>query len=80
VATPRDPDALLRRVVEILDTERLERGWTQAQLGARAGLTQSTLSKYFLLHLRLNLTQLDALCHALSLSVVDVIAEADRTR
>jgi transcriptional regulator with XRE-family HTH domain len=80
VTVTRDPDALLREVVAILEAARLDRGWTQTQLGDRAGLTQSTLSKYFLLHLRLNLSQIDAICHALNLSIVDVIAEADRSR
>jgi transcriptional regulator with XRE-family HTH domain len=80
VSSTRDPDSLLRNVVAILDAERIERGWTQAELGARAGLNQSTLSKYFLLSLRLNISQFDALCQALGRNVGEVMTEADKAR
>lgn len=78
--TLADPDALLRQVVRIIDRERENQGITQSELGLRSGITQSTVSKYFRVQLRLNLSQFDAMCRALGLSPVRVMDEADAMR
>lgn len=62
--------------MEIIDQARVEKGWTQAQLGAAAGITQSSLSKYFRLELIVSLRQYHELCAALGLSVADVAERA----
>lgn len=75
-----DPDALLRQVVRILDRERAEQGITQGDLGQRSGIAQSTVSKYFRVELRLNVSQFDAMCRALGLKPGRVVEEADAAR
>lgn len=74
-------DAFVREVMEILNSARVEKGMTQAELGTTAGITQSTLSKYFRLELTLNLRQYHQICGALGLSVADVAEQAtERTQ
>ncbi|POH58758.1 hypothetical protein C3B59_18395 [Cryobacterium zongtaii] len=73
----RDPDALLRLVVQILDRARSDQGITQYELGHLSGITQSTVSKYFRLELRLNFSQFVALCWALDLKPGRVVDEAE---
>jgi ribosome-binding protein aMBF1 (putative translation factor) len=75
-----DPDALLRQVVRIIERERLDQGMTQHALASLSGITQSTVSKYLRVQLRLNLSQFDAMCAVLGLSPARVMEEADSKR
>ena len=80
VPTAPDPDALVRQVILILDSERLAQGMNQTELGRRSGLVQSTVSKYLDGRLTMNLSHFDALCHALGVNPGAVMVEADRLR
>lgn len=70
--------ALNRAVVEILRMYTEDSFVSQIELGRLSGISQSQISKLFRGERRLTLDQLEAMCHALRLSVVAVIAEASR--
>ena len=80
VPTAQNPDALLRQVMLILDREREDQGMSQAEMGRRMGIAQSTVSKYLDMRLLLNLSQFDAMCQSLGMNPGEVIVEADRLR
>lgn len=64
------------RVARLLDEERVMQGFTQKRLAAAAGVSQSQLSKMLRAERHINLTQLERLCSALGLRLVEVIREA----
>lgn len=76
----RSPGPLSRHIAAILEAERKAQGLSQVALAARAGFTQSQLSKHLRGERVLTVDGLDDLCTALGLSIVDVVREADDRR
>lgn len=75
-----DAKPLSRLIAEQLDRTFADSGLTQGQLGARAGVSQSQISKY-LRGVRVpDIDVLDAICRALDLDLVTVVAEARQRR
>lgn len=65
-----------RRIAETLERARLDLGMNQSEVGDRAGVSQSQVSKYLRGVRSPNIDVLDALCRALNLDVADVVAAA----
>jgi len=81
IATPAEmPSVTLRNGrawsvnVEVVDQERLVRGWTQRELAHRAGVDQGTLSDLLARRRRPTLGTVQAICTALRLTLAQVIA------
>jgi transcriptional regulator with XRE-family HTH domain len=60
--------------VEVIDRERLLRGWTQRVLARRADVDQGTLSDLLAGRRRPTLGTVQAICTALRLTLAQVIA------
>jgi transcriptional regulator with XRE-family HTH domain len=71
-----DVGALNRAVARILDDACEELFVTQTELARRSGISQSQISKLLRAEHGMKLGHLDAICTALGLSIVAVIAEA----
>ena len=52
---------------------RLQQGLTQSQVAERLGETQSYVSKYECAEQRLDLYELERVCHAIDISLLDFI-------
>jgi transcriptional regulator with XRE-family HTH domain len=63
--------------MELIEEARKDKPWTQAELAKRARMQQSTYSRYVALERNPPLAQIDALCHALSLNIGELLTEAD---
>ncbi|MBW9095172.1 helix-turn-helix transcriptional regulator [Microbacterium jejuense] len=71
-----DVGALSRAVARILVDACDELFVTQTELARRSGVSQSQISKLLRAEREIKLGQLDAICAALGLSIVAVVAEA----
>jgi DNA-binding XRE family transcriptional regulator len=60
--------------VEVIDRERLLRGWTQRELARQAGVDQGTLSDLLAGRRRPTLGTVQAICTSLRLTLAQVIA------
>lgn len=74
------PGALSREVAAILTEAWEASGMKQAELGARAGISQSQVSKYLRGERVLTVDELDALCSTLGLKIATVIRVANARR
>ena len=60
--------------VDVIDRERLLRGWTQRELARRAGVDEGTLSDLLAGRRRPTLGTVQAICTMLRLTLAQVIA------
>ena len=72
------PSVLTREVAAILRAARARRNVTQAELAKAAEVSQSQVSKMLLGSRPITVDQLDLMCQALRIDIVDVLVEADR--
>ena len=68
--------ALSVRVVDVIRELAEERGDTQTTLGLRSSLGQPQISRLYRGRAHLKLDELDALCQALDVSILDVLDRA----
>ncbi|POH63602.1 MULTISPECIES: helix-turn-helix domain-containing protein [Cryobacterium] len=69
---------LTRAIADLLNDRFDLVGGTQKALGERAGISQSQLSKYLRGERSMNIEELESLCVALGLVLVDVVREGVR--
>jgi len=67
---------LSERVLRRLSTARKAKRLSQRELGENLGWSQSKVAKVFTGRVGLDLDDVDAMCHALDISIVDAIQEA----
>ena len=70
------PGPLSRAISALLDSERETQGLTQTALGAISGISQSQVSKLLRAERVFTVDDLDRLCTALGLDIVDVVRAA----
>ena len=75
-----EPGRLSIALAAILSEAFDDSGKTQAEVAEAAGMSQSQLSKYLRAVRTLTADELDDLCAALGLSLVDVVTRADAAR
>jgi transcriptional regulator with XRE-family HTH domain len=74
----RPPGPLSRAVAAIVADAFTESGLSQRALGEATGISQSQMSKYLRGERSMLLDDLDEVCFALGLSIVDVVERAAR--
>lgn len=72
----RPTTAAERRVLGILNRQRLDNGLSQTQLAEAVGVSQSQLSKLLSGDRAVTMTELTRMCKALDLRLSDVLARA----
>jgi transcriptional regulator with XRE-family HTH domain len=77
---PRDPGSLTLAVAALLAREVGDQGLTQTKLAGMSGISQPMISLFLRGLAEIDLDELDVLCSALGLDVVDVVARADEAR
>lgn len=70
---------LAHEVARIIRGHLARIGWTHGELGARVDISASQISRMLRGHRHMDVDQLDRICTALNLRVVDVLSEAERT-
>ncbi|NEC17923.1 helix-turn-helix domain-containing protein [Streptomyces parvus] len=70
-----DLDDLAADIGDRIRAERLHRGWSQAQLGARAGLTKKHVGAIEAGHTTLPVMRLAQLCHGLGMPMSDLLSD-----
>ncbi|MEU8101679.1 helix-turn-helix transcriptional regulator [Streptomyces rubiginosohelvolus] len=70
-----DLDDLTASIGDRIRAERLHRGWSQSQLGNRAGLTKKHVGAIEAGHTTLPVVRLAQLCHGLSVSMSDLLSD-----
>jgi len=78
--TRRPPGPLSRAIANILSDALGDAGIGQTELGEVVGISQSQLSKLLRAERALTIDELDRLCTALALDLIDVITRADSAR
>lgn len=73
----RYPGALSKAIVDIIRPAFERTAMSQAAFGATVGISQSQFSKHLRGEVGLTVDELDAICHELGLSVVEVLDAAD---
>lgn len=72
------PGQLSKRLATMLKAIIEDRGLSQTEAGALIGQSQSQMSKYLRAERTLDVEELDALCRALGVDSVDLLAAAKR--
>ncbi|GGZ83166.1 helix-turn-helix transcriptional regulator [Streptomyces rubiginosohelvolus] len=70
-----DLDDLTASIGDRIRAERLHRGWSQAHLGTRAGLTKKHVGAIESGHTTLPVVRLAQLCHGLGMSMSDLLSD-----
>ncbi|WP_097865871.1 helix-turn-helix domain-containing protein [Streptomyces sp. rh34] len=74
-AASPDLDDLAADIGDRIRAERLHRGWSQAELGARAGVTKKYVGLAEAGHTSLPVARLAQLCHGLRMSMSDLLSD-----
>ena len=60
---------ILFNVLERITYYRTQKGWTEYQLAEKSGLTQSTISSWYLKHMTPSISSLEKICQAFEITL-----------